>query len=125
MLARGQSVLRGQLQLVNGTMPENASFSVRLFAKNVALLSGLSTPTNDPVGFARPDQRGNFEFAGLHPGEYELRAELLSMSFKTDASGRMTVPLVLPVIKQIVHINEGVNQVTVRVDLAAQRKEGQ
>jgi Carboxypeptidase regulatory-like domain len=125
VLARGQSVLRGQLQLVNGAMPDTASFSIRLFAKNVPVLSGLLTPTNDFAGIARVDQRGNFEFAGLHPGEYELRTELWSMTIKTDASGSLTVPPVLPAIKQIVQINEGSNQVTVRVDFNAARKEGQ
>lgn len=119
VLVPGQSSLRGQLQFVNGEFPPDAIFSLLLVPKNIPLLSAQSDFMRSASASAQADQRHQFEFARLYPGEYELSVN----QPYTQRSG-VAMPT-LPPFKQTVHINEGSNEITIRIDLSAARKEGQ
>lgn len=124
LLVPGQSSLRGQLQFVNGTFPPDAVFVLRLVPKIIPLLTAQGDFVKSATPGADLDQRGHFEISRIYPGEYELT--VYDMSALRSLTRQANVPRpTLPPIKQTVQINEGSNQVTIRIDLAAQRKEGQ
>jgi hypothetical protein len=60
----GQTIVRGQVQVINGTLPEGAR----------VMLSARRTDAAATIGgkFTQVDARGRFTLAGMAAGEYEL-----------------------------------------------------
>jgi hypothetical protein len=64
----GTILLRGEINIVGGTLPKNKSLYITASRVNAA--------TRDPNGSA-VDARNQFTIGGLSPGEYELRVGLI------------------------------------------------
>jgi hypothetical protein len=64
VFAYGQAVVRGQVQLVGGALPEGVTMSVYARRTDVQILSGIRP--------AQVDARGRLTLEGLAAGEYEL-----------------------------------------------------
>lgn len=60
----GDSAVRGLFKVVNGTLPDDARFSVRL--------SRIGEPQPMPVGMTQMDTRGHFVIEGVPAGLYEI-----------------------------------------------------
>lgn len=107
----GSGIIRGQVTIVNGPLPEGARLSVNVQRRG-----------SDPgLGFmghgVEVDARGRFVIEGLPTGEYEVS---LSSSFHAPA------PQVFPpTVKQTVSVTNGVaSDVSLTLDLKAKRTEG-
>ena len=74
VIGHGTTVVRGQLRITGGALPEDAN----LFVKAVRLGTTRSSGRGGQV-----DGRGQFAIEGLTAGEYELK---LSVSFRLDSS---------------------------------------
>ncbi len=107
VVAYGTAVLRGQINVINGTLPENARLIVQ------ARRQGSDAPE-----FRRPvevDARGRFTIEGLAAGEYELTSG--------SWGGGPNAPHV-PSVKQNVMVSDsGGTNVTMVVDLAPPKRE--
>jgi hypothetical protein len=64
VFAYGQAVVRGQIQLVGGVLPEGVTMSVSARRTDTQALGGIRP--------AQVDARGRFTLEGLAAGEYEL-----------------------------------------------------
>jgi hypothetical protein len=108
-LALGTGVSHGQVQIVGGTLPEGARFSV----------SARRTDLPDRSNFVSDitvDERGRFLIEGLATGVYEISLMVLAPS---QSGGRMMSPL-RPPVRQTVSVTSGSeSEVTLTVDLSA------
>jgi hypothetical protein len=104
----GMAVLRGQVNVVNGTLPEN-----------VRLIVHARRQGSDTSQFRRPaevDARGRFTIEGLAAGEYELALG----SWARGPGGELRIPEV----RQSVTVGDnGETNVTMVVDLAPPKRE--
>ncbi|MBA2645956.1 MAG: carboxypeptidase regulatory-like domain-containing protein, partial [Pyrinomonadaceae bacterium] len=108
VVAYGTGVLRGQVNVVNGTLPEN-----------VRLIVHARRQGSDTSQFRRPvevDVRGRFTIEGLAAGEYELALG----SWARGPGGELRIPEV----RQSVTVSDsGEANVTMVVDLAPPKRE--
>ncbi|MDQ3685489.1 MAG: carboxypeptidase-like regulatory domain-containing protein [Acidobacteriota bacterium] len=108
VVAYGTAVLRGQVNVVNGTLPEN-----------VRLIIHARRQGSDTSQFRRPvevDVRGRFTIEGLAAGEYELALG----SWARGPGGELRIPEV----RQSVTVSDsGEANVTMVVDLAPPKRE--
>lgn len=108
VVAYGTAVLRGQVNVLNGALPENARLIVHARGQG-----------SDSAQFRRPaevDMRGRFTIEGLAAGEYEL----VLGSFARGPGGEMRVPEV----RQSITVSDGgETNVTMVLDLAPPKKE--
>jgi hypothetical protein len=96
----GTATLRGVVKVENGSLPEGASFFVRVLRPGEAL-SGLRSP--------RVDARGHFLLDGVPPGTYEIVASL---------AGRTTQ---INSVKREVTLQDGVvTEVVLTIDMGQQ-----
>jgi protocatechuate 3,4-dioxygenase beta subunit len=103
----GTGVLRGQVRIENGTLPEGAHLYVNARRPSV---SETSLPGTEV------DARGRFVLEGLPPGEYQLR---LSAYWNQPGGSR------IPSVVQNVSVREGVETaVTIVLDLNAKDETG-
>ncbi len=110
----GASVVRGQVNVVNGTLPPDARWVV-----SARRISASSRGGTRP---AQVDARGKFVLEGLAPGEYELVLSPLSeyvIVSPPTSSGSMPRP-----VRQKVMVGAGETPVTITLDLG-EKKEGQ
>jgi hypothetical protein len=106
----GSGIIRGQVTVVNGTLPPDAQLLV-----SAQRLSGASRTGGRP---AQVDARGKFVLEGLAPGEYEL---VLS-SFMRAGAAPGSRP---PVVRQKITVGAGETTATLTYDLGAKKEEKQ
>jgi hypothetical protein len=121
VMAAGRGVIRGQVQVVNGTLPEGVQLRVTGIPKNIPAIPPQLLPVHSLLD-TMADDRGRFVFEKLSTGEYELEVSVLH-------NPRLNIqpPKLLRPIRQMVTVSEGETQVVLKIDLAAQtapRKEG-
>jgi protocatechuate 3,4-dioxygenase beta subunit len=112
VIGHGSNVVRGQLRVIGGALPEGTILIVKANRAGTEIVNGRSGPV---------DPSGQFVIEGLPPGEYELK---LSISFRFGNLPN-TDKLVERLSKQTQAVTVGGNQethVTFAVDLAP--KEG-
>ncbi|MGB8510884.1 MAG: carboxypeptidase-like regulatory domain-containing protein, partial [Pyrinomonadaceae bacterium] len=81
----GTAVVRGQLNFVNGTLPQGASVA--------ASARRLGTSEVNPAGrYAEVDARGHFILEGLAPGDYEIIVRSYSTREMKEAKQLISVP---------------------------------
>lgn len=102
----GTSVLRGEVKIVGGTLPEGARLTASIYP------GAKSTNPKTPLNFVSVDTRGRFIFEGLSAGDYELQVN----AFIPGQSGRSPV-------RQPVTIIGGEADVTVTLDLTPKEEE--
>jgi hypothetical protein len=109
--AYGAGVMRGQIQIVGGTLPEGARLSV---SARRADLPGK--PSSAPV--VSVDARGRFLIEGLATGVHEIS---LMVFVPSQSGGRMMEPL-RPPVRQTVSVMSGTeSEMTITLDLNAQK----
>lgn len=107
----GNAVVRGQVNLINGALPEGSVVTV--FARR---LDGARSMSGAP---SRADSRGQFVIEGLAPGEYELEARI-NIQGPPQPSGVLRR---LPQARQRISIANGqVLQVMLTMDVAEPRQ---
>jgi hypothetical protein len=107
--AYGPGVVRGQVQIVGGTLPEGASLSVS--ARRADLADRPSSALNRSI-----DESGLFRIEGLATGVYEISL----MAFVPAPSGGTLLSPLRPPIKQTVSVKSGADsEVTFVLDLNA------
>lgn len=111
VMGYGTSTIRGQLNVVGGTLPPDARFLV------IGTKLGTNTPVVGPNGNIQVDARGKFLIENLLPGQYEL--QLLSVG----RPGIAPIPG-LQAEKQQVTVGVGEATVTFTINLG-EKKEGQ
>jgi len=67
VLGKGVGVIRGQVQVLGGALPEGWRMTVAAHSEK-----NVGSP-GDPSGYAEVDGKGRFVIEGLLPGEYQLR----------------------------------------------------
>ncbi|MBO0862685.1 MAG: carboxypeptidase regulatory-like domain-containing protein [Chloracidobacterium sp.] len=77
----GTNVVRGQLRLTGGALPEGALLSVYAYRAGTEIVNGRS---------GRVDPVGRFVIEGLTPGEYELRPMIFFPFGSTQESAKLT-----------------------------------
>jgi hypothetical protein len=109
VMAYGAGVIRGQVNIVEGTLPSGLLFTAAL------VRPGGTEPLRGPA--TTVDVRGKFVLKGILPGEYEVELRPL-----IQPGGQPTVQMAP--LKQRVTVGTGETDVTFTVDLGA-KKEGQ
>lgn len=113
VVAYGNGVIRGQVKIEGGTLPEGASMQI------VAYRLTPTGPMPNAVGFSTPDINRNFIIEGLAVGDYELRLIVYPPYDPGDASRTYLADL-----KQKVTVSSGAETpVTITLNLAAKDKE--
>ncbi len=107
----GSGIIRGQVTIANGPLPEGARLAVNARRRG------------DEPGFGymshgvEADARGRFVMEGLPTGEYEITLEA---QFRPPPPGALP-----PAVKQTVSVTNGIaSDVTLTLDLNAKRTEG-
>jgi Carboxypeptidase regulatory-like domain len=77
----GTNIVRGQLRLTGGALPEGASLSVNAYRAGTEIISGRG---------GRVDPGGRFVIEGLTPGEYELKPTIYLPYESTQESAKLT-----------------------------------
>jgi hypothetical protein len=77
----GTNVVRGQLRLTGGALPEGAILSVNAYRAGTEMVNGRG---------GRVDPGGRFVIEGLTPGEYELRPTIFFRFGSTPESAKLT-----------------------------------
>jgi hypothetical protein len=109
IVAFGAGVVRGQVQVVGGTLPEGARLSVS--ARRADLPDRPSSASSVTV-----DARGRFLIEGLTTGVHEIS---LMVFVPSQSGGRMLSPL-RPPVRQTVSVTSGAeSDVTITLDLNA------
>jgi len=107
VLGYGTGVIRGQINVQGGVLPEGARIFVD--CRRLAVSEGVGGPS--PF----PDSRGRFACEGLIPGEYEVIATAVSIRTADGQRGSITA-------KQTVSVTSGTESpVTLVLDLNAKR----
>jgi hypothetical protein len=110
IVAYGDGVVRGQAQVVGGSLPEDARMSVS--ARRVDI-----PRSPDPVEAYSVDARGRFLIEWLATGAYEI-----SLSVYVPPQSGVAAPRRWPPVKQIISVKSGVeSQVTLVLDVSASR----
>jgi protocatechuate 3,4-dioxygenase beta subunit len=108
----GTAVLRGQLKIIGGVVPEGSRFYLRATRVEGTVMTGTGSDV---------DTRGNFILEGLMPGPYELRLSMYNRTNpRTVDSGLMEK---VSQFKQIVNVGSGDAQMTLTLDLSRQENE--
>jgi hypothetical protein len=107
--AYGPGVVRGQVEIVGGTLPEGASLSVS--ARRADLAGRPSSVLNRSI-----DERGLFLIQGLATGVYEISL----MVFVPSPAGETLLSPLRPPVRQTVSVTSGAgSEVTLVLDLKA------
>ena len=127
VLAYGTAVIRGDAQIVNGTLPADARTSVSLRRADAPRTGGGGL-------FAQVDARGRFVLEGVPAGEYELTLSSFSRSgmtmvtigsdgttTTTNNNPNPTPPRPLMARQKIIVPASGEVPVTITLDVAAQQ----
>ncbi len=110
VVADGQGIVRGQVKIEGGTLPEGLRLSVQ--CRRVSSQSGLFKQ-------ASVDALGRFEFQNLSPGDYELQLGALNLA----ASDAVTAQQ-LQMVRQTVKVQNGATTtVKLILNLSAESKE--
>jgi protocatechuate 3,4-dioxygenase beta subunit len=113
VIGYGTNVVRGQLRLTGGALPEGAVLSVNAYRAGTEIASGVG---------GRVDPGGRFVIEGLTPGAYELKPTIYFPFGSTPESGNLTERIGKQAQTVTVSGNQE-TQVTLVVDLTP-RKEG-
>jgi hypothetical protein len=115
IVAYGSGVVRGQVQILGGTLPEGARLSVS--ARRADLPGQPSSMSSASV-----DSRGRFLIEGLTTGVHEIS---LRVFVPSQSGGRMLSPLQSPV-RQTVSVTSGTeSEVTLTLDLNGSSMKGE
>lgn len=110
VLGYGTGVVRGQVQITNGTLPAGARLYVQ--ARRVG--------SEHPQAGTETDARGRFIFEELMAGDYEFFTQMHFTSM-ADTTPRQRRP---PVGRQTVTVRDGVeSQITINLDLNADEQQ--
>jgi protocatechuate 3,4-dioxygenase beta subunit len=108
----GTAVLRGQLKVIGGPLPEDSMFYLRATPVEGTAMSGTGSEV---------DLRGNFVLENLMPGPYELG---LSIYNRTNPRAvDQALMRKVSQFKQIVNVGSGDAQITLTLDLSRQENE--
>jgi len=122
LLGRGQGVIRGQVQFLNGVWPTEHQLQVAAVPKNIPTIPSQMLGQR-PLQSALVDQGGRFVLEKLLPGEYEL--VVLSRS-GFGQRGPLS-EAALQSARHTVTVTNGESQAVLKIDLGAPvapRKEG-
>lgn len=112
VLAKGSGVIRGQVQVAGGALPEG--WRMNVFANG-------ESATGRSGGYANVDSKGRFVIEGLLPGEYELMLILVAPpGLGPNSPNQPRLPA--PVRQKVVVANGQEAQVTMTLDLSKQEE---
>lgn len=110
VLAYWGGVIRGNVKIENGSLPENT----RVYAV-------VNNPAGGPppsVNGSEVDQLGRFQFQGLKPGEYEVEIRVGPARSYSPSNSPPQMPRIRPV-KQLVRVtNEAETRISLVLDLS-------
>jgi protocatechuate 3,4-dioxygenase beta subunit len=110
VIAYGTSVMRGQIKVEGGTLPEGVVFQVVLQRQG-----GIGQSYAMPV---QADERGRFFLDGLVAGDYEIRV----FPRRTDSAGGQPIPIPIQPVRQTVTVGHNTEaDVTITVNLGEGR----
>jgi hypothetical protein len=104
VLVYGSGTIRGRVIVQGGPLPKNASLRV------TARLVG----SEDVLGFAAVDNKGNFTIDNLQPGSYEVEANIYTR--ETEDESRTKISITKSVKQTVVVTNETPVEITLILD---------
>ena len=110
VFAYGTAVIRGQAQIINGSLPTGARTSVSARRTDV-------TDRSLQGRFAEVDARGHFVLEGLPAGEYEITLSSYGPRFATPGAPPPSRPLIVK--QKVIVPATGEVVVTMTLDVAA------
>ena len=115
VLGKGSGVIRGQVQITGGALPNG-------WRMNVMARSEKSAAGFDPGGYAEVDSKGRFMFEGLLPGEYELML-IARQEFDPNSPPTPAQSMPATVTQKVVVTKGQESQVTMTLDLSKKGQE--
>lgn len=111
IIGYANAVIRGQVKIVGGVLPESVLLRAFVTRPDPARSSGAMSMGAS----AEVDVRGQFVLQGLMPGQYEVR--LMPMFRTQPKDGEQRLRLKLSQLKQMINIGPGETQATFTIDL--------
>jgi len=113
VLGYGNAVVRGQVKVIGGALPEGFRLLVTL---RRVIEPTISSSNTTPV-----DERGRFVASGLTPGDYELRISYMNFPSLPRETLAAIVPAISKVRQTVSAANGAEAQVTITIDLGQEK----